>query len=355
MLRGSPISTVLPVRGVDAGHGQRVGTQAPAAGAGVAAEQQHVEAAVVGADDLAVAEHRDHEVALHADHVGAEEQRAGDGRSRAAPLTPTTASRCWRWSAERLPEPPGVHEEQGPADGQRHQRQAQRRRAAGCWRRPRRRRRARSSATTSARAASTTTTRHPDPHRDPADAPVAGDELGGAGDDAGSSPSAPRRGGSARAARGRRCWAAGVTRGDGGAGGAVRSVGVRPAGAVGRHGVPLCWGKSARPVSPVPPVTTRYDAPHAATPEAGAVRPPAPSRRTPPTSGRRRRAGRRRRSAASSTAPTVSRSIRPWTRCDVEVLDVLPLPAAVGVHDQVEPVVVGVVAVVVTHDRATRS
>ncbi len=79
-----------------------------------------------------------------------------------------------------------------------------------------------------------------------------------------------------------------------------------------------CWGKSARPVSPVPPVTSRYDAPGGRgwpPPTAAGLRPPAASRRTPPTTGRRRRAGRRRASAASSTAPTVSRSMRPWTRC----------------------------------------
>ena len=82
MLRGSPIEHGLARAGVDAGDGERVGPQAPATGAGVAAEQQHVEAAVVGTDDLAVAEHREHERALHADHVGAEEQRAGDGEAQ---------------------------------------------------------------------------------------------------------------------------------------------------------------------------------------------------------------------------------------------------------------------------------
>ena len=80
--------------GVDAGDRHRVGAQAPPSGAGVAAEQQHVVAAVRGVDRDTVAEHGDDEVALDVDEVGAEEQRPGTAKHR-TPLTPTTARRCW--------------------------------------------------------------------------------------------------------------------------------------------------------------------------------------------------------------------------------------------------------------------
>ncbi len=84
MLRGRPIRTVRPVSASMLATVSESGSQAPAAGAGVAAEQEHVVAAVVGVGDLAVAEHRDHEVALHADQVGTEQQARRPPRGSAA-------------------------------------------------------------------------------------------------------------------------------------------------------------------------------------------------------------------------------------------------------------------------------
>ena len=111
--------------GVDAGDGDRVRPQPPAVGAGVAAEQQHVVAAVVRAAGVAGAEHGLDEVALHADQVRAEEQHRGDREAEDA----VDADRCPAVAhpqRQRLPDPPRVEEQRGPADGQRHQREPDR-------------------------------------------------------------------------------------------------------------------------------------------------------------------------------------------------------------------------------------
>ena len=109
---------------VDAGDRHRVGPQAPAPGAGVAAEQEHVVAAVVGAGGRAAAEHREHEVALHADEVGAEEQRAGDREAEDAVDADRGAAVAHR-ERQRLTDPPGVDEQGGPADRGEHQGEAE--------------------------------------------------------------------------------------------------------------------------------------------------------------------------------------------------------------------------------------
>ncbi len=121
--------------GVDAGHRHGVRAQAPAARAGVAAHQQHVVAPLVGVDRRAVAEHRDHEVALHADDVGAEEQGAGDGEAEEA-VDADDGEAVLALQGQRLAEAPGVDEEVRPADGERHQAEAQHRSSRRCWSRP---------------------------------------------------------------------------------------------------------------------------------------------------------------------------------------------------------------------------
>ena len=63
------------------------------------------------------------------------------------PLTPTMASRCWRWRVEGLAEAPGVDEQVGPADGERHQAESAAPAGRSCRCRPRRRSRARSTTT----------------------------------------------------------------------------------------------------------------------------------------------------------------------------------------------------------------
>ena len=126
---GQPDQDRLAGLRVDAGHGHGVGAQAPAARAGVAAEQQHVVAAVRGVADRAVAEHRDDEVALDADQVGAEEQRAGH-REAEHTVDADHGEALVLDQGQRLTQPPGVDEQARPADRQQHQHQAQQRRAA---------------------------------------------------------------------------------------------------------------------------------------------------------------------------------------------------------------------------------
>ena len=107
--------------GVDARDRHRVRAQAPPTGAGVAAEQEHVEAAVRGTGDLAAAEHGHDEVPLHADQVRAEEQGGGDAHAE-EPVETHDGEPVVLLQGQRLAQPPGVHEEQHPADGGEHER-----------------------------------------------------------------------------------------------------------------------------------------------------------------------------------------------------------------------------------------
>ena len=110
--------------GVDAGDGHRVGPQPPAPGAGVAADQQHVVATVVRAGHGVAGEHGEDEVALDADQVRAEEQRAGHRQAQHA-VQPDHGPPVGQRQRQRLPDPPRVDEQAGPADREHHQAQAQ--------------------------------------------------------------------------------------------------------------------------------------------------------------------------------------------------------------------------------------
>ena len=221
---------------VDAGDRHRVGTQAPAAGTGVAAHQQHVVAAVGGARRRAVAEHRDHEVALHADDVGAEEQGAGDAEAEEA-VDADDREAVLALQRQRLAEAPGVDEEVGPADRERHQPQAQhlqeRRVGAGPEgeavpevRRDDQRARPTTTSAIHVRSAIRPTRRLPATSwADPGRTRVISIRV------------------TARRNR-TRCARSSV----------VNRVWCDPGGVDGRHRGPFCWGKSARPVSPVTPV-----------------------------------------------------------------------------------------------------
>ncbi len=181
--------------GVHAGHRHRVGAQTAAAGAGVAAEHQHVEAPVVGAGDLTVAEHRDDEVALDPDQVRAEEQHGGH-REAQEPVEPDDGEPVVLLEGQRLAEPPGVHEEQHPADRGGHQQDAQHAEDEGVGDQVEDR-----PVPDQAHQQGAHQREHgAEPHaqRDPADLPVAREQLGRARARAGSSPSARRRAGTGR-------------------------------------------------------------------------------------------------------------------------------------------------------------
>ena len=138
MLRGSEISTVLPVvasmLATVSESGRSPQRPAPAS----PPEQQHVEAAVRGAGGVAVAEHRDDEVALHADQVGAEEQRPRDREAQQAVDADDRAPVLNRRA--RAAAPAATRRRRGrPSRWRAPSAPAGRPRAARCWRRPRRR------------------------------------------------------------------------------------------------------------------------------------------------------------------------------------------------------------------------
>ena len=229
--------------GVDAGDRHRVRAQAPPAGAGVTSEQQHVVATVVRADRRAVAEHRDHEGALHPDDVGTEEQGAGDAEAEEA-VDPDDREAVLALEGERLAEAPRVDEEVGPADRETHHPQPQHlqegRVGAGpeCDTVPEVGRRHRQHGKDDEP--------QPDPQRGEAQATPARDELGRAREH--QRHQHQRHGAAEADALGA------VERGE--------PLRLRPGGRSGWHVVvSLCWGKSATPVSPVPPVTSGHDAP----------------------------------------------------------------------------------------------
>ena len=123
-----------------------------------------------------------HEVALDADDVGAEEQRAGDGEAEDA-VDADDREPVLALQGQRLAEAPGVDEEAGPADGERHQAEPQdpsstvlvpAQKTSPCQK---------SDVTTA--STPTTASDEPDPQRDAADPAVAGDELGGPGQEQG--------------------------------------------------------------------------------------------------------------------------------------------------------------------------
>ena len=84
MLRGSPISTVLPVVASMLATVIESVRRPQRPGPGVAADEQHVVATVVLAGHGVAGEHGQDEVALYADQVRAEEQRAGDREAQHA-------------------------------------------------------------------------------------------------------------------------------------------------------------------------------------------------------------------------------------------------------------------------------
>ena len=102
--------------GVDAGDRHRVRSQPPAAGAGVAAEQQHVVAAVVGAGrrspspNIVIMKSR-----WTPTRWAPKSSDARDGQAEDA-VEADHGETLALLQAERLAEPPGVHEQRGPAD-----------------------------------------------------------------------------------------------------------------------------------------------------------------------------------------------------------------------------------------------
>ncbi len=298
MLRGRLIRTVRPVSASTLAIVIESGRRPDAPGAGVPAEQQHVVAAVVRRGRRALAERRDHEVAVHADEVGAEQQAAGDRQAEEA-VDADHGPAVLLAERERLADPPGVHEENGPADGQPHQQEPEQAEGQRVHGHPEREPVPDQAEAEDEEGADHQD--HPDPHRDPTDLPVARHQLGGPGEDQrhqhqrdGAAEADPRSavtGGAAdAAARSRR-----ATRGT-----------VRAAQETWGRCLSLLGKEAGRAqVSPVTPVTDGSDAPYA----AGGCRPSSarvPSARPArPTSGSRARTRARTR-----TAPAPARSSR---------------------------------------------
>ena len=101
------------------------------------------------------------------------------------PLTPTAARRCAEPEGQRLAEPPGVDEQDGPADAPRDQQPAAATAAAWCRTPARRRGRGGRRWHQRRRRPAEPEQAEPDPQRDQADPAVAGDQLRGPGSDQG--------------------------------------------------------------------------------------------------------------------------------------------------------------------------
>ena len=181
MLRGSEIRTVLPFSSSMLAMVSESGRRPQRSAPGVAAEEQHVVAAVAGVARLAAAEHRLDQVALRADQVGAEQQRAGDEQAQRA-VDADHRAPVRHGQRQRLADPPGVDEQERPAH--RAERSARCAGTAGCGcRRPGRTRNSRWSSETTRTSEPGRQGGDPDPHREPADPPVPGGQLRRARDD----------------------------------------------------------------------------------------------------------------------------------------------------------------------------
>ena len=93
-LRGRPNRTVRPVSSSMLATVMLSGRDADAAGSGVAAQQQHVVAAVLGLGHDVAAEDGGDEVALYGDQVAGEEQARRSAPRQSTPLTTVITSRC---------------------------------------------------------------------------------------------------------------------------------------------------------------------------------------------------------------------------------------------------------------------
>ena len=106
-----------PGLGVDAGHGHAVRPQSGPVLAGVPAHQQDVVAALLGLLVAAAGEHGAHQIALRRDHARRGDQ-AADHRADQDQVEDGEAEPVPPGELRRAGDPPGVEEQQAPADPQ---------------------------------------------------------------------------------------------------------------------------------------------------------------------------------------------------------------------------------------------